>query len=316
MLTGAERTGPALDLPPGHGPAWIVASDGRVSFRLLGPVEALDAAGGAAGTRAGRDDGRCSPPCCCTVGRASRWTGWWNCCGRTATPATAATMVHGAVVALRRSLEEGGRPRLLLTRDGGYALDLAAEQVDAARFEQALERGPPRTRRVPRRTARLVARALAEWRGPALAGDRGALRPGGRPASRGVARPGAGAPGRRGAAVGPPPRGPRRDRGPRRGVPAARGSVRSPGTRAVPLRTAGRRARGSPTAAGERSSTSWASSPTRPCGISSWRCSATIRRSGRRRSSPGHAPGAARLPRGAGAARSRRSARWSARTGS
>ena len=146
-----------------------MASDGRVSFRLLGPVEALDAAGAPLALGGPRRQavlaalllhrGTSLP-----VDRVVELL-WPD-----RAPATAATMVHGAVVALRRSLEEGGRPRLLLTRDGGYALDPAAEQVDAARFEQALERARHELVESPRRTARLVAGALAEWRGPALAG--------------------------------------------------------------------------------------------------------------------------------------------------
>jgi DNA-binding SARP family transcriptional activator len=77
-------------------------------------------------------------------------------------PPSAATMVHGAVAVLRRVLEGEGRPRVLVTRDGGYALDVAAEQVDAARFEQALEVGRNQLRGSPRPAPGLLAAALAE----------------------------------------------------------------------------------------------------------------------------------------------------------
>jgi predicted ATPase len=49
-------------------------------------------------------------------------------------------------------------------------LAVGDEEVDAARFEQALERARRELDESPRRTARLVACALTEWRGPALAG--------------------------------------------------------------------------------------------------------------------------------------------------
>jgi DNA-binding SARP family transcriptional activator len=79
-------------------------------------------------------------------------------------------MVHGAVAALRRALELGGGPRVLVTRDGGYAVEVLAEQVDVVRFEMALAQARRDLALAPRKAARLLADALAEWRGPALAG--------------------------------------------------------------------------------------------------------------------------------------------------
>src|SRR2546423_716306 len=57
----------------------------------------------------------------------------WN--GRP--PATAAKNVQIYVSQLRKALGE----HAIATRSGGYALELAPEQVDAARFEQLLTKG-------------------------------------------------------------------------------------------------------------------------------------------------------------------------------
>ena len=75
-------------------------------------------------------------------------------------------MVHGAVAALRRALEPGA-PHVLVTRDGGYVLEVPAEWVDAARFERALKAGRRLLARSPQRASSLLTEALAEWRGPA-----------------------------------------------------------------------------------------------------------------------------------------------------
>jgi predicted ATPase/DNA-binding SARP family transcriptional activator len=87
-------------------------------------------------------------------------------------PPTAPTMVHGAVAGLRKALEpdHGSGVRALVTRDGGYALDVVPEQVDAARFERLLAAGRQMVDESPRFAAGLLAEALAQWRGPALSG--------------------------------------------------------------------------------------------------------------------------------------------------
>ena len=146
-----------------------MADDGRVSFRLLGPVEALDATGAPLALGSPR---RRAVLAALLLHRGTSLPVeqvvellWPD-----GAPASAATMVHGAVVALRRSLEEGGRPRSLLTRDGGYVLDVAAGQVDAVRVVQALDRARRELDEFPRRAARLVRGALGEWRGPPLGG--------------------------------------------------------------------------------------------------------------------------------------------------
>ncbi|HET9968610.1 MAG TPA: BTAD domain-containing putative transcriptional regulator, partial [Streptosporangiaceae bacterium] len=90
-----------------------------------------------------------------------------------AAPASAATIVHGSVAGLRRALEPAGPPgrgRLLVTQASGYALRVAAEQVDAARFERLVAEGRSLVRDDPRRASGLLAQALSLWHGPALAG--------------------------------------------------------------------------------------------------------------------------------------------------
>jgi DNA-binding SARP family transcriptional activator len=77
-------------------------------------------------------------------------------------PKTATASLQNAVGRLRRALGSD----VLETRSPGYVLHVAAEQIDARRFERALVDA----RRLPadERRERLVA-ALALWRGPALA---------------------------------------------------------------------------------------------------------------------------------------------------
>jgi predicted ATPase len=88
-----------------------------------------------------------------------------------AAPASAATIVHGSVAGLRRTLESAGSgSQLLVTRASGYALRVAAEQVDAARFERLAAEGRSQLRDDPRRASGLLAQALSLWHGPALAG--------------------------------------------------------------------------------------------------------------------------------------------------
>jgi predicted ATPase/DNA-binding SARP family transcriptional activator len=90
-----------------------------------------------------------------------------------AAPASAATIVHGSVAGLRRTLEPAGtedRSRLLVTQASGYALRVAAEQVDAARFERLAAEGRSQVRDDPRRASGILGQALSLWHGPALAG--------------------------------------------------------------------------------------------------------------------------------------------------
>ena len=90
-----------------------------------------------------------------------------------AAPASAATIVHGSVAGLRRTLElagSQGHSGLLVTQASGYALRVAAEQIDAARFERLVTEGRSRVRDDPRQASGLLAQALSLWHGPALAG--------------------------------------------------------------------------------------------------------------------------------------------------
>jgi predicted ATPase/DNA-binding SARP family transcriptional activator len=140
-----------------------------VSFRLLGPVAALDAAGvplalGGPRRRAVLAALLLHRGTSLSVERLVELL--WPC----PAPPTAATMVHGCVAALRRALEQDGRPRVLVTRDGGYALDVVADQVDAVRFERALDEARRDLPVRPHQAARRLTAALTHWRGPALAG--------------------------------------------------------------------------------------------------------------------------------------------------
>lgn len=88
-------------------------------------------------------------------------------------PSTAATMVHGAVAGLRRVVDRGraGQPSgLLLTRSGGYVLEVRPEQVDAVRFERLVAAGRSLVAAAPAGASQTLVDALALWRGPAFAG--------------------------------------------------------------------------------------------------------------------------------------------------
>ena len=80
-------------------------------------------------------------------------------------PVTATKVIHGYVYQLRKALGDG----LLQTEHGGYRLRVAADDVDAVRFESLIRRG-----RVavdtgdPRYATAMIREALALWRGPPL----------------------------------------------------------------------------------------------------------------------------------------------------
>jgi len=86
-------------------------------------------------------------------------------------PRTAEHTLHTHVSRLRRTL---GVP--VLTRDGGYLLDVAAEETDAGRFDALMAEA---TRLPPSGAVVLLERALALWRGPAYgsSADLPAVRP-------------------------------------------------------------------------------------------------------------------------------------------
>jgi YVTN family beta-propeller protein len=80
-------------------------------------------------------------------------------------PDTATKTVQVYVSRLRKELGEG----VLLTRGGGYVLDIEPEQLDAARFERLAHEGLGALDRDEVSSARdLFGEALALWRGPAL----------------------------------------------------------------------------------------------------------------------------------------------------
>jgi DNA-binding SARP family transcriptional activator len=88
-------------------------------------------------------------------------------------PPTVRQSLQNHVAALRKAIEIGNGsapPRMLLTRDPGYLLNVDPEQLDLHRFQrldrsgrEALAAGDPAT------AADLLRQALALWRGPALA---------------------------------------------------------------------------------------------------------------------------------------------------
>jgi YVTN family beta-propeller protein len=80
-------------------------------------------------------------------------------------PGTATKTVQVYVSRLRKELGEG----VLLTRGGGYVLDIEPEQLDGARFERLAHEGMGALDRDEVSSARdLFGEALALWRGPAL----------------------------------------------------------------------------------------------------------------------------------------------------
>ncbi|WP_051792470.1 BTAD domain-containing putative transcriptional regulator [Amycolatopsis jejuensis] len=136
----------------------------EVSFRLLGPVTALDGTGAPLALGSPRRRAVLAA-LLLERGRSLPVEQLVELLWPAPAPSSAATMVHGAVAALRRALG----PRTLITRDGGYAAEVPAQQVDVARFEAAVAEAR-RDLEAPGKAAKLLANALAEWRGPALAG--------------------------------------------------------------------------------------------------------------------------------------------------
>jgi YVTN family beta-propeller protein len=81
-------------------------------------------------------------------------------------PDTATKTVQVYISRLRKELGDG----VLLTRGGGYLLDVEPEQLDAARFAQLADEGSKALERGDARAARdLLRDALALWHGPPLA---------------------------------------------------------------------------------------------------------------------------------------------------
>jgi DNA-binding SARP family transcriptional activator/pimeloyl-ACP methyl ester carboxylesterase len=137
-----------------------------VRFRVLGPVEAVDAAGrplplggerqrallAALLARAGE------------VVSADRLADllWGD-----EQPDNPAAALHSQVARLRQALRAAGDGGGLLTRSPGYLLAVAPGEVDAGRFDLLLAEAGAAS---PAEAARLLAEALALWHGPAYAG--------------------------------------------------------------------------------------------------------------------------------------------------
>jgi DNA-binding SARP family transcriptional activator len=84
-------------------------------------------------------------------------------------PATAAHTIQVFVSRLRKALEPGGAGRLL-TRPPGYTMQLEDGELDLQRFEQLVHEGRARLESGdPAAAADLLREALGLWRGPALA---------------------------------------------------------------------------------------------------------------------------------------------------
>ena len=87
-----------------------------------------------------------------------------------ARPGSAANAVHVAVSRLRRALRDE-RAEMLLTRRGGYLLELEPDQLDAASFERLVDDGRGLLARGdPAAASARLGEALSLWRGPPLAG--------------------------------------------------------------------------------------------------------------------------------------------------
>ena len=85
-----------------------------------------------------------------------------------APPMTAAAGLRVSVSKLRRALGAAGAPGALVTRTGGYVIELGPDRTDIARFEALIERA--RATGDPAARVALLEEALALWRGPPLEG--------------------------------------------------------------------------------------------------------------------------------------------------
>ncbi len=209
-----------------------------LEFRILGPLEVLDEGlrRAAGRTESARRAGAAAPACeRAGVDGAARRSALGE-----HPPRTATTSLQNAVSQLRKLLGTG----FLLTRPTGYVLELDADQLDLTRFERLVREAraaePDAKAAAPARGARPLARFAA--RRPRVGDVRAVRDP---PARGSPARRARGADrGRSRARRGCRIRG--GDRGPRPGSPAARTPARQPDARALPVRPAGRGARGVP----------------------------------------------------------------------
>ncbi|MEV4756499.1 AfsR/SARP family transcriptional regulator [Micromonospora sp. NPDC049559] len=86
-------------------------------------------------------------------------------------PPTARKQVQNCVAALRRRLiEQGASPTMLVTRPGGYQLDVPDDHVDARIFTHLVELARRTAQDQAGQAVRLYRSALTLWRGRALEG--------------------------------------------------------------------------------------------------------------------------------------------------
>jgi DNA-binding SARP family transcriptional activator len=85
-------------------------------------------------------------------------------------PASAAHAVHVYVSAIRKVLRAAGTANAVQAVPSGYALSVAAEEIDARRFEALVGEARRLYTDDPDRARELLEESLALWRGPALAG--------------------------------------------------------------------------------------------------------------------------------------------------
>jgi DNA-binding SARP family transcriptional activator len=84
-------------------------------------------------------------------------------------PTSATKMVHLYISRLRKALEREGVANVILTRPGGYVLELEPRALDLKRFEQLVQEARRGLPAQPERAAAGLREALSLWRGPALA---------------------------------------------------------------------------------------------------------------------------------------------------
>ena len=84
-----------------------------------------------------------------------------------AAPSNPTAALHSAVFKLRASLDRVSGREVLLTRDPGYLLDLAPDELDASVFTALVDRARDQP---PAEAAVTLARALGLWHGAAYAG--------------------------------------------------------------------------------------------------------------------------------------------------
>ncbi|GIH14318.1 AfsR/SARP family transcriptional regulator [Rugosimonospora africana] len=149
-------------------PAQTVAPGDPPAVRLLGPIEVVGPAGPAtlSGTRQRALLGLLALHAPMLVPRTRLIDALWG----EDLPRTAVKTLHSHIARIRQALDECGLPGILVTRDPGYLLAIAPEDVDAHRFEAAVRDAQRDLADGPADRAAATLRAnLALWRGDAFA---------------------------------------------------------------------------------------------------------------------------------------------------